>query len=63
MKEILMFIGTNIIIAGIIYLIIAFIAWDINLFDDIADNTGYRVLTLFMYLLSLGITLSLYEEY
>lgn len=58
-----MFIGTNIIIACIIYLLIAFIAWDINLFDDIVDDIGYRVLTLFMYLLSLSITSSLYEGY
>lgn len=62
MKEVLRFAGTNIIIAGIIYLLIAFIAWDINLLDDIVNNIGYRVLTLFLYFGSLGMTLSLYEK-
>lgn len=63
MKEILKFIGTNILIASIIYLLIAFVAGDINLFDDIADNIGYRILTLFMYFASLGMTLSLYQDF
>ena len=48
MREIIKIILSAFIIMIVFYLVIAFLCWDINLLDDIAEHAEARVLTLLL---------------
>jgi len=62
MRELIKIILPTFVIMIVFYLVIAFLCWDINLLDNIAEHAEARVLTLLLVAASFGGGLSINED-